>query len=177
MTSLTARGLHRLIPRMARAGLTSRKGLGGVNMVAPVVLRGDLVRMVVGGQRWYSGQIPAVQVDTKEEIPEWEKKTVKSHQEEKMDRMLYKMDMDVRRQGRTVSFELEKIVRMVEKNGVCTANQALLVLRCCGEVLVDLDMKERTKLVESYTEILKQNGVEFDVSHYNALLRVSESYW
>jgi len=173
MTSLTARGLHRLIPRMARAGVTSRKGLVGVNMVAPVVLRGDLVRMVVGGQRWYSGQIPAVQVDTKEEeTPEWEKKTVKSHQEEKMDRMLYKMDMDVRRQGRTVSFELEKIVRMVEKNGVCTANQALLVLRCCGEVLVDLDMKERTKLVESYTKILKQNGVEFDVSHYNALLRV-----
>merc|ERR1719369_72080 len=61
---------------------------------------------------------------------------------------------------------------MVEQSGTCTANQALLVLRCCGEVLVDIDRGNRTKLVERYANILKKNGVEFDINHYNAILRV-----
>eukprot|EP00092_Neocalanus_flemingeri_P006880 GFUD01007426.1.p1 GENE.GFUD01007426.1~~GFUD01007426.1.p1 ORF type:complete len:1519 (+),score=489.48 GFUD01007426.1:137-4558(+) len=139
-------------------------------MFTPVIVRGDLARMVVGGQRWYSAN--TLQAE-KEEETGWEKKTTfKSQQEEIMDRKLYKLDMDVRRTGRALSFELEKIVRMIERSGLCTTNQALLVLRCCGDVLVDIHRDNRTLLVDRYSNILKKNGVVFDVSHYNAVLRV-----
>eukprot|EP00090_Calanus_glacialis_P034548 TRINITY_DN5817_c0_g1_i1.p1 TRINITY_DN5817_c0_g1~~TRINITY_DN5817_c0_g1_i1.p1 ORF type:complete len:1542 (-),score=471.24 TRINITY_DN5817_c0_g1_i1:80-4384(-) len=80
--------------------------------------------------------------------------------------------MDVRRTGRALTHDLARIVRMIELSGICTANQALLVLRCCGDVLVDIDRESRIKLAETYANVLKKNGVEFDVSHYNALLRV-----
>ena len=174
MTSLVTRKLHSLLPRMARAGVTSRKkGLVEVRMFSPVVVREDLVRMVVGGQRWYSVNTSAVQVERKDGQTRRKKKnTSKSQQEEVMD-IMSKLDLEVRRTGRAPSFQLEQIVRKIETSGVCTANHALLVLRCCGEVLVDVDRENRTKLVQRYKDTIKRSGIEFDVSHFNALLKVS----
>ena len=161
---------------MTRAGVT-RGTKGMARMISPIVVRSDLARLVLGGQRLYTTSIThnasAMSMEITEEEGQSEKREVKSQKEEMLDRMLYKLDMDVRRTGRALSFELEKTVRMIEMSGLCTSNQALLVLRCCGEVLVDIDREDRSKLVEIYSDILTKNGVTFDVSHYNALLRVS----
>ena len=177
MTSLASRKLHTLVPRMMRAGVTSRnKGMLATKMFSPVLVRGDLARMVVGGQRLYTTShihyASALPVENTEEEGESVSRVVKSQQEELLDRNLYKLDMDVRRTGRALTHDLARIVRMIELSGICTANQALLVLRCCGDVLVDIDRESRIKLAETYANVLKKNGVEFDVSHYNALLRV-----
>ena len=177
MTSLVSRKLHTLIPRIARAGIRSRTNGGKLRIASSVSFRRDFAPIVSGYTTTTRGiHNPAyVNKETTEEGTDAEKrrKVAKSKEEDILDRMLYKLDMDVRRTGRALSIELAKAVRMVEQSGSCTANQALLVLRCCGEVLVDIDRGNRTKLVERYAGILRKNGVEFDISHYNAILRVS----
>ena len=44
-----------------------------------------------------------------------------------MDRKLYKVDMDVRRNGRVGLLDLENVVDTVVKSGQCTSNQVGLV--------------------------------------------------
>ena len=56
---------------------------------------------------------------------------------------------------------------------MCTPNQALLIIKCCGNVLVDLDKKTRTKIAEKCFNMLKTlPDTLLDISHYNALLKV-----
>lgn len=56
---------------------------------------------------------------------------------------------------------------------MCTPNQALLIIKCCGNVLVDLDKKTRTKIAEKCFNMLKTlPDTPLDISHYNALLKV-----
>ena len=66
--------------------------------------------------------------------------------------------------------------------------QALLIIRCCGSVLVDLSPEDRTKLLTETLSTFRQvcfpqktdllcrllqiEGLTFDVSHYNAILKV-----
>jgi len=182
MTSLVSRKLHMLLPRITRAGEMC-KTKGRVRLSSTLVVRSDLAKLVVmmgGDMKPYStslrhnaAAVPMEQaVEATADGLEKRKRVVKSQKEEVLDRMLYKLDLDLRRTGRVVSYELEKVVKMIEVSGVCTANQALLLLRCCGDVLVDLDRKTRNKMVERYIQILEKSGVTFDVSHYNAILRV-----
>ena len=174
MTSLVSRKLHTLIPRIARAGARSRTNGGKLRIASSGIFRRDFAPVVSGYTTTTRGIHNPAYVTTEEGTDaEKRRKVTKSKEEDILDRMLYKLDMDVRRTGRALSIELAKAVRMVEQSGSCTANQALLVLRCCGEVLVDIDRGNRTKLVERYAGILRKNGVEFDISHYNAILRVS----
>ena len=92
--------------------------------------------------------------------------------QELMDRKLHKLDMDVRRTGRTGLYDLENVLSNVEKGMKCTANQvkmsttvvsiqkyfiqALLILRCCGSVLVDLSPEDRTKLLSETLATFRQ---------------------
>jgi len=170
-----------LLPRITRAGEMC-KTKGRVRLSSPLVVRSDLANMVMGRDlkpystslRHNAATVPLEQtVETSTaDTQEKRKRIAKPQKEEVLDRMLYKLDLDLRRTGRVVSYELEKVVRMIDLSGVCTANQALLLLRCCGEVLVDLDRESRNKLVDRYIQILEKTGVTFDVSHYNAILRV-----
>jgi len=91
---------------------------------------------------------------------------------EYLDRQLYKLDMDVRRSGRALPFDLDMIMEFVKKWQLVTSNQALLLLRCCGWVLSDEKAEARTERAKVYWKTFQDYGVAFDVSHYNALLKV-----
>ena len=66
-----------------------------------------------------------------------------------------------------------QIFRLLERTGVCSPNQALLVIKCCGEVLVDLDRKSRGQIAEKcFSLILSMKNTPLDITHYNALLKV-----
>ena len=56
---------------------------------------------------------------------------------------------------------------------MCSPNQALLVIKCCGEVLVDLDRRSRGQIAEKcFSLILGMKNTPLDITHYNALLKV-----
>ena len=66
-----------------------------------------------------------------------------------------------------------QIFRLLERTGVCSPNQALLVIKCCGEVLVDLDRRSRGQIAEKcFSLILSMKNTPLDITHYNALLKV-----
>jgi len=89
-----------------------------------------------------------------------------------MDRKLYMIDMDVRRTGRAMSYGVDQILNTVRQYKRCSPNQALLILRCCGSVLVDLSSSQRTALMTETLDILSAvPELKFDVSHYNAMMK------
>jgi len=93
--------------------------------------------------------------------------------QELLDKKLYKIDTEVRRVGRASQWDLEDVMNTVDKGKLCSPNQALLVLRCCGSVQVDLAPEERTRLLAEYLAVLgRVPDLAFDVSHYNAILKV-----
>ena len=48
-----------------------------------------------------------------------------------------------------------------------------IAVKCCGEVLVDLDRKSRSEITERCIRLIKGlNDTPMDISHYNALLKV-----
>ena len=53
----------------------------------------------------------------------------------------------IRKNGRIQSYDLRSLVERVEAAGSCSANHALLILRCCGAVLVDEDPAHRSAFV------------------------------
>lgn len=149
--------MGRILPRVLRSNVSRSR----IARISPAVRDGRL----------YSVQHSTEQVQVVEE-PVRSSVQTKSRVEEILDKKLYKLDMDVRRMGRASSNELEELINFVERTGGCTANQALLILRCCGSFLVDLSREERCEFLERVEKVLKTAGVEYDVSHYNALLKV-----
>uniref|UniRef100_T1DMM3 Leucine-rich PPR motif-containing protein, mitochondrial-like protein n=1 Tax=Crotalus horridus TaxID=35024 RepID=T1DMM3_CROHD len=83
-----------------------------------------------------------------------------------------KMDNSIRRNGCITKSLLEHIFHDACKTGFPNGNQALLLLRSCGSLLPELLPHERTALAHTMWTKLKDAGVVFDVSHYNALLKV-----
>uniref|UniRef100_A0A670XQZ4 Leucine rich pentatricopeptide repeat containing n=1 Tax=Pseudonaja textilis TaxID=8673 RepID=A0A670XQZ4_PSETE len=81
-----------------------------------------------------------------------------------------KMDTSIRKNGCITKSLLEDIFHDACKTGFPNGNQALLLLRSCGSLLPELPPHERTAL--AHTMWTKLKGVVFDVSHYNALLKV-----
>jgi len=157
---------------LSRAGVTyMTKGM--VKICSPMVVRRDLSTDIRLYSNSYTNFIRRgrEKKDEKDQHSHSER-LVKTQKEEILKRMLYRLDMDVRRTGRSLNFELEKSVKLIELSGFCRAEQALLVLRCCGEVLVDMNRQDRAKLLGRYTAILRKNQAKFDVRHYNAILRV-----
>ena len=56
---------------------------------------------------------------------------------------------------------------------MCSSNQALLVIKCCGDVMVDLDKKSRSQVAEKCIKLLASlSDTPLDISHYNAMLKV-----
>jgi len=173
MSSLVGRGatVGRILPRLLRCGVVRAQGHPLVKLRGPEIQRID-------ERRWLSASAVPEQLEEEEGVQREVKKEAKKAPEsnawqEILDRKLHKLDMDVRRTGRAGLYDLENALSQVEKGMKCTANQALLLLRCCGSVLVDLSPDDRTKLLSETLSTFRQvEGLTFDVSHYNAMLKV-----
>ncbi|XP_070590637.1 leucine-rich PPR motif-containing protein, mitochondrial [Erythrolamprus reginae] len=83
-----------------------------------------------------------------------------------------KMDNSIRRHGCITKSLITDIFHDACKTGFPNGNQALLLLRSCGSLLPELPPDERTALAHNMWTKLKSAGVVFDISHYNALLKV-----
>ncbi|XP_069549086.1 leucine-rich PPR motif-containing protein, mitochondrial [Brachyistius frenatus] len=98
--------------------------------------------------------------------------SVRSKQMQQFDWALTKLDFSVRRTGRVTKTLLLRIFHDVSRTGYPSGNQALLLLRSCGALLPELPLEERTQLAHRVWEKLQELGAQYDVSHYNALLKV-----
>uniref|UniRef100_A0A3Q4AYY1 PROP1-like PPR domain-containing protein n=1 Tax=Mola mola TaxID=94237 RepID=A0A3Q4AYY1_MOLML len=97
---------------------------------------------------------------------------VRSKQAQEFDWALTKLDSSVRRTGRITKTLLLRIFHDICRTGYPSGNQALLLLRSCGSLLPEIPQKERTDLAHRVWEKLQELGAQYDVSHYNALLKV-----
>uniref|UniRef100_A0A8C4T6K7 Leucine rich pentatricopeptide repeat containing n=1 Tax=Erpetoichthys calabaricus TaxID=27687 RepID=A0A8C4T6K7_ERPCA len=82
------------------------------------------------------------------------------------------MWVSVRRTGRITKTLLLKIFHDICRTGYPSGNQALLLLRSCGSLLPEIPPAERTELAHRIWDKLQSLGAVYDVSHYNALLKV-----
>ncbi|XP_034370056.1 leucine-rich PPR motif-containing protein, mitochondrial isoform X2 [Arvicanthis niloticus] len=85
---------------------------------------------------------------------------------------LMRLDGSVRRTGRITKGLLQKVFESTCRSGSPGSNQALLLLRSCGSLLPELSLAERTEFAHKIWDKLQQLGTVYDVSHYNALLKV-----
>ncbi|KAM9365070.1 LOW QUALITY PROTEIN: leucine-rich PPR motif-containing protein, mitochondrial [Pholidichthys leucotaenia] len=97
---------------------------------------------------------------------------VQSKQAQQFDWALAKLDNSVKRTGRITKTLLLRIFLDACRSGYPSSNQALLLLRSCGSLLPEVPQEERIKLAHRVWEKLKELGAQYDVSHYNALLKV-----
>ncbi|XP_061915032.1 leucine-rich PPR motif-containing protein, mitochondrial isoform X2 [Entelurus aequoreus] len=93
-------------------------------------------------------------------------------QAQHFDWALAKLDNSVRRTGRITKTMLLRIFHGVCREGYPSSNQALLLLRSCGTLLPEMVLQERTHLAHRIWGRLNELGARYDVSHYNALLKV-----
>uniref|UniRef100_A0A669DF71 Leucine rich pentatricopeptide repeat containing n=1 Tax=Oreochromis niloticus TaxID=8128 RepID=A0A669DF71_ORENI len=94
------------------------------------------------------------------------------YQASQFDWALTRLDSSVRRTGRITKTLLLRIFHDICRTGYPSGNQALLLLRSCGSLLPEVPLEERTELAHRVWEKLKELGAQYDVSHYNALLKV-----
>ncbi|XP_008821306.1 leucine-rich PPR motif-containing protein, mitochondrial [Nannospalax galili] len=85
---------------------------------------------------------------------------------------LMRLDNSVRRTGRITKKLLQRVFESTCRSGSPGGNQALLLLRSCGSLLPELSLTERTEFAHKIWNKLQKLGTIYDVSHYNALLKV-----
>ena len=91
------------------------------------------------------------------------------------DRLLQMLEDNIKRNGRVLPSDVHRLTNIIERTGSCSPSQAHILLKSSGAILVDLDRRRRTELVERQFSLLKRLiGRQLDVSHYNLLLSVSE---
>ncbi|XP_068183613.1 leucine-rich PPR motif-containing protein, mitochondrial [Antennarius striatus] len=91
---------------------------------------------------------------------------------EDFDKTLSILDSCVRRNGYITQTLLHQIFNDICEKGHSSSNHALLLLRSCGSFLAELPLDDRTSLAHKIWDKMKELGVQYDVSHYNALLKV-----
>ncbi|XP_077193639.1 leucine-rich PPR motif-containing protein, mitochondrial [Paroedura picta] len=116
--------------------------------------------------------IAAKEIQEKGDTQEQPASSVRMKQAQYFDWAFNKLDSSIRRTGRITRTLLLKIFHDVCRTGYPSSNQALLLLRSCGSLLPELHPQDRTELVHTIWTKLKDLGVVYDVSHYNALLKV-----
>ncbi|XP_048208975.1 leucine-rich PPR motif-containing protein, mitochondrial isoform X2 [Perognathus longimembris pacificus] len=85
---------------------------------------------------------------------------------------LMRLDNSVRRTGRITKGLLQRVFDRTCCSDNPSGNQALLLLRSCGSLLPEVSLLERTEFAHSIWDKLQKLGTVYDVSHYNALLKV-----
>ena len=188
MSSLVRRNLSLLLPRLARvhsvSPLTSRLHLvltgqtAGVHSRVTNYNRAQANIRLQEDQQHFTGS-PRLDKSTK--------------LEEKLARFLAKLDREMKTNQRVLKHEVGNSIMIIEDLNSCTANQALLLIKCHGEVcifvflsppldphpvlqaMVDTGREERTKLLASFVELIANAGVKLDISHYNCILQVCKT--
>ncbi|XP_030011992.1 leucine-rich PPR motif-containing protein, mitochondrial isoform X1 [Sphaeramia orbicularis] len=97
---------------------------------------------------------------------------VQSKQAQQFDSALSKLDNSVRRTGRITKTMLLRVFHDICRTGYPSGNQALLLLRSCGSLLPEVPPVDRTELAHHIWTKLQELGSQYDVSHYNAILKV-----
>ncbi|KAF4090159.1 hypothetical protein AMELA_G00048750 [Ameiurus melas] len=97
---------------------------------------------------------------------------LRTKQAQQFDWALAKLDSSVRRTGRVTKTLIQRIFHDICRTGYPSGNQALLLLRSCGSLLPEMPLEERSQLAHRIWEKLQELGATYDVSHYNALLKV-----
>ncbi|XP_071485647.1 leucine-rich PPR motif-containing protein, mitochondrial-like [Diadema antillarum] len=117
-----------------------------------------------------SSRFQSTSVQHADEPPSTSPQPVKSDNEFRI--VLRRLDDMVRRTGRITKTQLLLVFDEVCKLGTVKPNQALLLIRSCGSLLPEVPLEERTALASNIWDKLKQLGSTYDVTHYNALLKV-----
>ncbi|XP_060610370.2 leucine-rich PPR motif-containing protein, mitochondrial [Anolis sagrei] len=120
----------------------------------------------------YQARLFTIATQEKGDVQEQPVAAIRMKQAQHFDWALNKLDNSVRRTGRITKTLLLKIFHDICRTGYPSSNQALLLLRSCGSLLPELPPAERTELAHTMWTRLKELGVVYDVSHYNALLKV-----
>ena len=94
--------------------------------------------------------------------------------EDDLEKLFSVLDTSCRKQRRVLERDMTKVINIIENIGVCPASQALLLVKCCGDVLVDVERKKRSELVGRCFSLIESIPTsKLDISHYNALLKVN----
>ena len=130
MSSLVRRNISLLLPRLLRVSHSSVSPQLHSLIRLQQLQRVESVRLV-GTSRVLSraNTSPAVRLQEEDQGAERSRKL-----EEKLVRFLGKIDSDVKSLDRVLKYEVENSIKIVETIGSCSSNQALLLLKCHGEV-------------------------------------------
>ncbi|XP_072491840.1 leucine-rich PPR motif-containing protein, mitochondrial isoform X2 [Notamacropus eugenii] len=145
--------------------LTGRAGLPRA-AVATLARPRPLARSLINDASLYSTVAQKKSVHQEESVSTYKK------QIDQFDWALTRLDNSVRRTGRITKTLLQDIFHEICRSGNPSSNLALLLLRSCGSLLPELKPSERTEFVHRIWDKLQQLGVVYDISHYNALLKV-----
>uniref|UniRef100_A0A452FEZ5 Leucine-rich PPR motif-containing protein, mitochondrial n=1 Tax=Capra hircus TaxID=9925 RepID=A0A452FEZ5_CAPHI len=137
---------------------------------AAVCLRAARARPVAGGLL-SQARLHSIAAEKKNYLQE---EPTSSHRRNasQFDWALMRLDNSVRRTGRIPKTLLQKVFDNTCHSGSPGGNQALLLLRSCGSLLPELKLSERTEFAHKIWDELQKLGTVYDVSHYNALLKV-----
>ncbi|KAF6321370.1 leucine rich pentatricopeptide repeat containing [Rhinolophus ferrumequinum] len=130
----------------------------------PATRAGPVARGLLSQDRLYA---IAAEKNYRQEEP-----TSQRRNASQFDWALMRLDNSVRRTGRITKTLLQKVFDNACVSGCPGGNQALLLLRSCGSLLPELKSSERTELAHRIWDKLQKLGTVYDVSHYNALLKV-----
>ena len=161
-TSTDTHGKHRNDFRIHRSFFTSSLDYGGqqqepVPKISSNKVQGKSARNKSGSQNRTQRQ-NRENKNTREE-------------KESVNEALHNLNQDVSRTGRVYLDQVVSIFSKIQQNGGCSSNEALLLLRCCGNLIVDETPAKRSEMSEKLWAYYKDKGVQMDVSHYNTLLK------
>lgn len=89
-----------------------------------------------------------------------------------IDEKFNKVDAIARRNGKVSRKDVENIFNEIINEKVSpTASQNLLLIRCCGSLLIEEPPEVRSKMAQEIFNTISSSS-KLDISHYNALLQV-----
>ncbi|XP_059094066.1 leucine-rich PPR motif-containing protein, mitochondrial-like [Tigriopus californicus] len=88
-----------------------------------------------------------------------------------LERLIHGMSINIQRSGRVLPIDFTLALHSMKRLESCTANQALTLLRACGQLMPDERPEDRVQLTLGLWELLETLKVPLDTSHYNALLK------
>ena len=168
MSGLVTRA-HRLVPRLARSRCWAGRTVRTRPPAPPTLLLSEaLLPRTISSTSARCVSNVSMLARNEEKID--------SNAEATLRKYLANMAEDVQKQRRVLEYEVENVLRLVEKLGGCSYADSLLLLRCCGEVLVDADTAARQQLLQHTIDTLQRCGVTLDINHYNTITKVSTGY-
>ncbi|XP_052737382.1 leucine-rich PPR motif-containing protein, mitochondrial [Bicyclus anynana] len=91
--------------------------------------------------------------------------------EDLLEKLMTSLSTDIHQKNRVYKNDLIRVVNKVKELNLSSKKQGLLLIKCCTELLPDETPNARVALVEQVWNTLRTH-TEFDVDHYNELLKV-----